>query len=111
MDVRQYFRKLREIESMIVEEFPVIVSLETSDGGRAGVASEVSRLNAARMIAEGRATLADNAIKTEYHARQVAERDAVEAADMARRVQVAIVDHAALAQIKTRNSPPSGSGK
>ncbi len=58
MDLRQYFRKLREIENSLVDAYPVVISLETSDGGRAGVVSEVSRETAAKLIIEGRAILA-----------------------------------------------------
>ncbi len=112
MDLRQYFRKLREVESTIIEDFPLVISLETSDGGKPGTASEVSRFNAAKMIIEGRAALADEASKAEYHARRIADQDAVHSADLARRVQVAIVDQTALAHINGRKNPsPSGSGK
>lgn len=105
MDIRQYFRKLREIEAAIAEEFPIVVSLETADGGKPGIASEVSRLSAAKMIVEGRAVLADDTAKAEFRARQIAAREALEKADLARRLQVAIVDQTALAQIRDRKNP------
>ena len=57
MDLRFYFNKIREISSSIPADFVSVISLETSDGGRAGVVSEVSRRDAARLIAEGRARL------------------------------------------------------
>ena len=37
----------------------VVISLETPDGGKAGVPTEVSRRNAARLIVEGWAELAN----------------------------------------------------
>lgn len=112
MDVRQYYRKLREIETAILEDFPVIISLETTDGGKAGVASEVSRFNAAKTILEGRAILASEAETAEYRARQAAAKDAFETADLANKVQIAIVDHQKLSQLRDRkNTSPSGSGK
>jgi hypothetical protein len=58
MDLRTYFRKIREIEASISEDCPIVVSLETADGGRAGVLNEVSRTNAAALIFAGRAVLA-----------------------------------------------------
>jgi len=58
MDLRQYYRQIREIEAQIKDEFPVIVSEATEDGGRAHVLTEVSRAVAARLIAEGKARLA-----------------------------------------------------
>jgi hypothetical protein len=112
MDIRQYFRKLREAEAALTQDFPVVISLETADGGKAGIASEVSRSNAAQLIVEGRAVLATEEQVAEYRARQTASREAIAAAELARRVQVAIVDQSTLTQIKDRRSqPPSGSGR
>jgi hypothetical protein len=58
MDLRGYYQKIREIEAKIAEAFAVIVSLESSDGGKAGTQTEVSRALAAKMIVEGLARLA-----------------------------------------------------
>lgn len=91
MDLKQYFRKMREIESNISEPFPVIVSLETPDGGKAGILTEVSRFNAAKMIIEGRALLANESEKAIYRDQQAAMRSAAEKAELAKRVQVAIL--------------------
>jgi hypothetical protein len=97
MDVKQYFRKIREIEASLPEEFPIVVSIETGDGGRAGILSEVARWNAARMIVEGRAVLATPDQIDEYRAQQAAARKAAEKAEMAKRIQVAIVTDSDLA--------------
>lgn len=91
MDLKQYFRKMREIESNISEPFPVIVSLDTPDGGRAGMLTEVSRFNAAKLIIEGRAVLANQSEKAAYRERQAELRSAAEKAELAKRVQVAIL--------------------
>lgn len=58
MDLRAYYQKIRKTESEIPDENPVIVSVETSEGGRAGRLTEVKRPLAARMVVEGRARLA-----------------------------------------------------
>ncbi|MBV9503810.1 MAG: hypothetical protein JO323_02270 [Acidobacteriia bacterium] len=58
MNLRGYYKRLRETESAIEEPFPVIVSLATPDGGKAGQRTEVSRALAARMITDGLARLA-----------------------------------------------------
>ena len=50
MDVKQYFRRLREIEESFVDQYPVVISLETPDGGKAGLPAELSRPVAAKMI-------------------------------------------------------------
>jgi hypothetical protein len=59
MDLRGYYRKMRQIESEITEPYVVLVSLDTPDGGKAGVRTEVPRHLAAKLIAEGWARLAD----------------------------------------------------
>ena len=58
MDLKAYYRKVREIEASIEEEFPVIKSLATEDGGNAGQLTEVTRAIAARMIYEAIAEIA-----------------------------------------------------
>lgn len=91
MDVKQYYRKIAETEAGVKDEFPVVISLETSDGGRSGVLSEVPRHTAAKLIVEGRATLATEEQKQQYFQQQVAIRKASEKAELARRLQVAII--------------------
>lgn len=91
MDVKQYYRKIAEAEAEITEAYPVVISLDTEDGGKAGVTCEVSRPVAAKMIVEGRALLATAAQKEQYLDRQVLARKIAEKAEMARRVQVAII--------------------
>ena len=34
MDLKQYFRKIRQVEAGLIETFPLVVSLETPDGGK-----------------------------------------------------------------------------
>lgn len=58
MAIRAFFRKVREIEQTISTDFVVVVSNETTDGGRAGVETEVTRLQAAKLMADGKARLA-----------------------------------------------------
>ena len=53
MDLRAYYQKIRETEEKLVDQFPVVVSCETQDGGRNGVCTEVSRSLAAKMLVEG----------------------------------------------------------
>lgn len=113
MDLKQYFRKMREIESTISEPYPLVISLETPDGGKAGMTTEVSRLNAARMIIEGRAVLANEGEKQAYREQQAAARAAAEKAELAKRVQVAILTDSDLRSSlhSKKNSDSSNSGK
>lgn len=55
MDIRQYYNRRREIYDKLSGDYVVIVSEATSDGGRAGLRSDVDRKTAAKLIAEGRA--------------------------------------------------------
>jgi hypothetical protein len=91
MDVKQYFRKMREIEDSIGDPYPIVVSLETSDGGKAGAVCEVPRSVAAKMILERKATLASTEQRELFFQQQEAAKKAAEKAELARRVQVAII--------------------
>ena len=91
MDVKQYYRKINEVEAGLTDKYPVVVSVETPDGGKAGVISEVSRPIAAKLIVEGRAVLATAAEKAQYIEQQAAAKKAAEKAELARRLQVAII--------------------
>jgi hypothetical protein len=91
MDLKQYFRRLREIEESFIDKYPVVISLETPDGGKAGLIAETSRHVAAKMIVEGRAVLASSEQKTAYYEHQDATRKAAEKAELSKRVQVAII--------------------
>lgn len=66
MDLRIFFHKIRKLEQEIGDHHVVVVSLETQDGGRPGIRTEVSRENASRMIVEGRARLATKGEAAEY---------------------------------------------
>ena len=59
MDLRGYFERIKELEAKIKDAFAVIVSLESPDGGKAGILTEVSRSLAAKMVVEGAARLAN----------------------------------------------------
>jgi hypothetical protein len=91
MDLRQYFRKLRQIEAGLTETFPLVVSLETPDGGKPGLVSEISREQAAKMLIEGRAVLASEEEKELYRHRQAQVKQAAEKAELGNRVQIAII--------------------
>jgi hypothetical protein len=104
VDLRQYFRKVEDLEAGIAEAYQVVVSLETSDGGKSGMTSEVSRLNAAKLIAEGRAVLATEEQKTRFVEARKSAREAAEQAEMARRLQVTIVSEADLARLQGRKN-------
>ena len=59
MDLRAYYDKIRTIEAVIDAVFAVVTSRATPDGGRAGVMTELPRAVAARLVADGKADLAN----------------------------------------------------
>jgi hypothetical protein len=100
MDLRTFFQKLRKLEQEIADPHVVMVSQETSDGGRPGQMSEVSRAIAARLILEGRAHLAT---PEESAAFRSAAQKALEEAQqrlMAAKVQVNVISDADLRAMK-----------
>ncbi len=68
MDLRVFYQTIQKIAAEITEESAVIISRETSDGGRAGVKTEVPRALAARMMVEGSADLASPDEAAEFRA-------------------------------------------
>jgi len=84
MDLRMYYQKIRETEAKMADEFALVVSLETTDGGKSGRKTEVPRRLAAKMLVEGQVRLAskDEAKahrEMQAEAQRMAEREAAAA--------------------------------
>jgi len=103
MDLRVYYRKIREAEQTIATDYTIAVSLETSDGGRAGVTTEVPRSIAAKMFVEGKARPAtsDEAEEHRINAlellRQAKEKEARE------RVHLTVISDSEMRSLKSNN--------
>jgi hypothetical protein len=91
MDLRSYYKKVRDAEATLTGEHVVMVSLETSEGGKAGVRTEVPRAIAAKLIAEVRARLATEEEGVEFHEANREAREAHEEAGAAKRLQVMVI--------------------
>lgn len=91
MDLRVYYRKIRDAEASIHEPFPVLCSLETQDGGKEGVLTEVPRHVAAKQIAEGRARLATAEETKAFHAENRRQRRQSEEMERINRLQVVVM--------------------
>ena len=91
MDLRSYYRKVHEAEAGLKGEHFVVVSLETPEGGKAGVRTEVSGKVAARLIAEARARPATEEEAQAFHEAHRAARMAREQEEAAKRVQVMVI--------------------
>lgn len=91
MDMRTYYGKVRDAEATLAGEHFVMVSLATSEGGRAGVRTQVSRSIAAKLIAETRARVANEEEAQEFHETNRVARDQYDQDEAANRVQVVVV--------------------
>jgi hypothetical protein len=80
MDLQLYYQKIRETETKISDEFALVVSLETSDGGKSGRKTEVPRRLAAKLLVEGQVRLAT---KEELKAHRDSLTEAVRLAERA----------------------------
>ena len=103
MDLQHYYRKIREAESKILDEFPLMVSRETGDGGKDGTITEVLRRLAAQMIVEGIARLATPEEREAFQAAQAEVRRVVEQLAAASKVQFAVLSSAELDKFKGKS--------
>lgn len=91
MDLRAYYRKVREVEATIPSEHVVLVSLATPEGGKPGIRTEAPRAIAARLIAEGRARLASEEEQAEFRTANREAKEKYEQEEAARRMHVVVV--------------------
>jgi hypothetical protein len=101
MDLRSFYREIRQAESQIATEDVVVVSLATPDGGKAGVRTEVPRAVAARMLVEKRARLATEEEAAAFRLEEAEARRLVEQAEAAKRVQVTVIPEAEMRALRS----------
>ena len=99
MDLQMYYQKIREMETKIADEFPLVVSVDTQDGGKGGRKTEVRR--AAKMLVEGQVRLAsrDEAKvhrEAQAEGKRLAEREAAAA-----RVQLTVLSTTDLDRLRS----------
>jgi hypothetical protein len=105
MNMKTYYKKLREVEASLPDEV-VLVSKDTPEGGRGGRFTEAPRHVAARLITEGVAERASdedaaafvNATR-EAHAEELRKRAAAS-------IQVSIVTEEQAHAISNKRSKP-----
>jgi hypothetical protein len=91
MDLRSYYKKIRDAEATVPGSEAVLVSLPTTEGGKEGVFTEAPRGVAAKLIAEQRARLATPEEATGFRDGLKAARLQYEQEEAARRVQIVMV--------------------
>lgn len=100
MDLTAYYQKIRTTEAAITDTYPIVVSLATPDGGKAGVMTEVTRAIAAKMIVNGEASLAPTAAAAAFRTSAVAAKAAADQAAAASKMQFAVLTPAELNKLK-----------
>ncbi len=91
MDLKQFYKKIRDVESSIPEKYPLVTSLVTDDGGKQGIVAEVPRYQAARMIVEGKARLSTEEEKQMHQDNLAAVQRVADEWEAARRLQLSLL--------------------
>jgi len=100
MDLRVYYQKIRDVASRIADEFPVVVSKESADGGQAGIKTEVPRQIAAKLVVEGVAELAKPEEVAKFRAALAEAKRVADQAAAASRLQLSVISTADLESLK-----------
>jgi len=101
MDLQLYYQKIRETEAGITDEYPLMVSVETTDGGKAGTKTETPRRLAAKLIVEGQARQATQE-ESEAFRKAIAEgKLAADTATAAARLQLTVLPAAELDRLRS----------
>ena len=101
MDLQMYYQKIRETESKMTDEFPLVVSMDTADGGKSGRKTEVPRRLAAKLLVEGQVRLASKD-EVKAHRELVAEAQrSAERAAAAARLQLTVLSTTELDRLRS----------
>lgn len=100
MDLTIYYQKIRAMEATITDAYPVVVSMATADGGKEGVATEVTRGIAAKMIVEGEARMAASEEAEAFHASQAEAKRIADQMAQASKVQLSVLTTAELNKLR-----------
>lgn len=106
MDLRVYFQKIREVEAKILDACVVVVSLETPDGGKAGVLTEVLPRLAAKLVVDGLARLANEAESRRYREQEAEAKRAADEQAAAARVQLTVIPASELEKLRSAPAAP-----
>lgn len=91
MDLRRYYQELRKKEAEIEGKDIYVVSLDTADGGKAGVITHVPKAIGCRLIVEGKARLATAEEAERYEQEEERKRAEIASQEFARKIQVQVV--------------------
>lgn len=103
MNVKAYYQNIRELERTLTDSFVVIVSHDTSDGGRGGLLTEVPKHLAARMIADDRAHLASEDATLQFREKSAEAKRTAEELSLVDRKHVTPIPSSVLRQSTRRD--------
>ena len=101
MDLQVYYQKIRDTETKLTDEFPLMVSLETADGGKCGTKTEVPRRLAAKLMVEGLARVASKDELKAYRESLAEAKRIAERAAAAERLQLTVLSSAELDRLRS----------
>ena len=100
MDLQLYYQNIREFASTIEEAFPVVASLETADGGKAGTLTEVAAKLAAKMVVDGTARMASRKEAAAFRERHAEAKRVADQEAAAAKVQLTVLSMDDLNRLK-----------
>jgi|SRR5208283_89407 len=100
MDLRLYYHNLRKAEEEIADEFVVLMSHATPDGGKSGQMTEVPRQLAAQSIVEGRGRLATTDEAAKFYKAAFEARRTAEQATLATKLHVNLISESDLQNLR-----------
>lgn len=100
MDLRAYYQKIRQTVAGMTENDVVVVSLETGDGGKAGIYTEVPKAVAAKMMVDGTAELPSAEGMAAFRQAQAEAKRRAEEEMAALRVPLSLVTTAELKRLR-----------
>ena len=110
MDLKVYYQKIKDVEAKIADEFPIVVSQESGDGGKAGVQTEVPRQIAAKLIVEGAAKLATPDEVAKFRAAVTEAKQVADKVSEAAKLQLTILSSSELEGLKAKAKAPGVKG-
>jgi hypothetical protein len=102
VDLKVYYQKIRDNEAGITEPFPIVVSQETGDGGKAGIFTEVPRAVAAKLMADGTARTAGKDEAAAFRADLVKAKKAADELAAAAKMQVRFISADELTRLENQ---------
>jgi hypothetical protein len=108
MDLKGYYRKVRELEATMTERDVLVISLPTPEGGKEGEATEVPKLVGCQLIVEGKARQATAEEIRGFRKRQQEALEALERERARGRLQIGLVSEQDLKNIQKTLSGARG---